>query len=504
MMTTDDVTFVRWELGQSLARYTIIRDCVEQKVKAKGGDYLPAPNPTDRSAENQARYNAYLQRAIFYGVTGRTLGGMVGQVYARDPEITVPTLLQPVVDDATGSGLSLVQLSKDAMAETMAYGRSGIFVDYPKTEAPATRRQQLDGEIRPTFTIYAPESIINWRSERIGGKSRLSLVVLGETYDIEGTFTVEQGKQYRVLRLLNGVYQQFVYRERSVNAFEAPTLGISQIGQSGKLVWAIAEFSTPLDSTGSPFTELPFMFIGSKNNDSTIDEPPLYDLSELNIGHFRNSADYEEASFIVGQPTPWFSGLTEEWVSEVFKGAKILLGSRAAIPLPENSQAGLLQVNPNIMPMEAMQHKEAQMVALGARLVENRAVRRTLGEVKDSNSSETSILASCANNVSSAFTAALVWAGRFVGAAVEGILFKLNTEFALTTMAADERNALIADMQAGAVSWTEVRTALRRAGVVYQNDEQARTEIEKFMEEEAKRTAAAKPVPAVAAKPPQQ
>jgi hypothetical protein len=248
-------------------------------------------------------------------------------------------------------------------------------------------------------------------------------------------------------------------------------------------------------------TEIPFEFIGATNNDSTVDDAPLYDLAELNIGHYRNSADYEEASFIVGQPTPWFSGLTEDWVENVFKG-KIMLGSRAAVPLPENAQAGLLQVNANIMPMEAMKHKEAQMVALGARLVENRQVRRTLGEVKDSNAAETSILASCANNVSSAFTQALVWAGMFMGAGGD-VSFKLNTEFALTSMAAEERNALIADMQAGAISWTEVRTALRRAGVASSDDNAAKTEIQKWLEDAAKREAESKPKPAVSQKPPQ-
>ncbi len=496
---TDDVTFVRRELVEALPRYMLIRDCIGQTVKNKGELYLPKPNPSDRSEENNLRYEAYIERAVFYGVTGRTLGGMVGQVYARDPEIKVPDLLKVVVDDATGTGLSLIQLSKDAMREAVAIGRDGIFVDYPQTNGPTTRKQQLDGEIRPTMTIYNSENITNWRHTKRGGKAVLSLVVLSEMRDIEGEFEVKQERQYRVLRLMAGwVYQMAVYRETptaqaSANPFLAGAV---------KKTWQIVEGPlTPVGSDGKPMTEIPFNFIGAINNDSTIDEPPLYDLSELNIAHYRNSADYEEASFIVGQPTPWFSGLTEDWVDEVLEG-EVLLGARGAVMLPENSQAGLLQVSPNIMPMEAMKHKEAQMVALGARLVENRAVRRTLGEVKDANASETSILASCANNVSAAFTSALVWAGRFMGAATDGISFKLNTEFALTTMPADERNALIADMQAGAVSWTEVRTALRRAGVVFQSDEDARTEIEKWQEAEAKREAAKKPVPAAAQRPP--
>lgn len=492
----DDVSFVRKELSDVLIRYGIIRDCVQQTVKARGDKYLPRPNPTDKTAANSARYTAYIERAVFYGVTGRTLGGMVGQVYARDPEITVPELLKPVVADATGSGLSLIQLSKDSMRETMSLGRGGIFVDYPKVAGATTRKQQLAGEVRPTFTIYTAENIPNWRTVRRGSRTLLGLVVLLENVDIEAEFEVTTIKQYRELRLIGGVYVQRIWQER-------PQKASNPFVTAETMAWEIIEETTPLDSTGFPFTELPFNFIGSTNNDSAVDEAPLYDLSELNIAHYRNSADYEEASFIVGQPTPWFSGLTQDWVDDVLKG-EILLGARAAVPLPENSQAGLLQVQANIMPMEAMKHKEAQMVALGAKLVENRAVRRTLGEVKDANASETSILADCANNVGAAFTAALVWAAKFVGASTAEISFKLNTEFALTTMPADERNCLIADMQAGAVSFTEVRTALRRAGVVFQDDATAKTEIAKWLKESAALEAQKKPVPAVANKPPQQ
>lgn len=494
---TDDVTFVRAELTAVLPRYLKIRDCIEQKVKDKGSAYLPKPSPTDLSQANTERYTAYLERAIFYGVTGRTLNGMVGQVYARDPETTVPDLLKVMAQDATGSGLSLIQLSKDMLRDTMAVGRGGIFTDYPKTSGPTTRKQQLEGEIRPTLTIYAPENIINWRLSKRGGKQVLSLVVLLEYVDVTGNFSITQLKQYRVLRLVDGVYHQEVWQEKDDPA--TPTNPFLQRAKA----WVVVEQSIPLDSSGFPFIDIPFTFIGATNNDPTIDEPPLYDLSELNIGHYRNSADYEEACFIVGQPTPWFSGLTEDWVNDVLQG-EVLLGSRAAVPLPENSQAGLLQVEANIMPMEAMKHKEAQMVALGARLVENRAVRRTASEANQANAAETSILASCANNVSAAFTQALVWAARFVGVASDGIKFALNTEFALTTMPADERNALIADMQAGSVTWTEVRTALRRAGIVYQDDATAKAEIDKFMEEQAKLAAAGKPpVVAAANKPPQ-
>ncbi len=91
---------------------------------------------------------------------------------------------------------------------------------------------------------------------------------------------------------------------------------------------------------GTNWDRIPFSPIGSENNDPMPDKPPMEDLAHLNIGHYRNSADYEEACFIAGQPTPWASGLTEDWVKDVMKGT-MYLGSRGIIPLPVNGACGL-------------------------------------------------------------------------------------------------------------------------------------------------------------------
>jgi len=495
----DDITYVNSALTKVLPRYQKVRDCVEQTVKDKATVYLPEPSTEMDATARAERYAAYLLRAVFYAVTARTLLGMVGQIYARPPQIQVPALLQSMEADATGSGLSLQQLSVDTMYDVMACGRAGLYVDYPALDTPATVAQTQRGEVKPTFTTYIPESIINWRTKVRGSKIVLSLVVLKETIDKPGQWNSEQIVQYRELRLLQtlvdgvlrDVYTVTVYQEEDVAA-PVQTLGIEKSSTATTRQWKSVSVATPRDARGKPFDTIPFTFVGSMNNDAAVDELPLYDLAELNIAHYRNSADYEESCFIMGQPTPWFSGLTVEWVDEVLKG-KVLLGSRSAVLLPENSQAGLLQVQANTMPLEAMKHKEAQMVALGARLVENRAVRRTLGEVQQSNASETSILASCANNVSAAYTWALQWACQFVGADPNDCQFSLNTDFALTNMSAEDRIQLVADLQAGVITFEEARAQLRRVGIATEDDTSALTKITKWLMDAAKRAVAAKP-----------
>lgn len=478
----NNVAFTRAEVMSLKPRWDLIRECLsgDKAVKDKGELFLPKPNAADTSEENRKRYEQYKERAVFYNVTARTLKGMTGQVFARDPVLTIPDLMDVIEDDCDGGGLSLDQQSRKALGLVMAHGRSGLLVDYPKRDTPASAQELADGDVRPNICLYEPWDIINWRQVTIGGKKKLSLVVISERMvtDDDG-YEAKLDSFFRVLRLYDGIYwsETWVWNP-DINDYE------------------LTERIQPLDSTGKPWTEIPFTFIGSENNDPIPDLPPLYDMAVLNIAHYRNSADYEEACFIVGQPTPYFTGLTEDWVANVLKG-QIQLGARAAVPLPENATAGLLQVEPNSMAKEAMEMKELQMVALGAKLVEQKAVQRTATEAGLDSAAETSLLATCAKNVSEAYTCALKWCAMFMGAplpADEGseededgktaekdpndICYELNTDFDISRLSFQDLQQLVASWQANAITFTEMRDNLKRGGIAYQDDEEAKTEME--------------------------
>lgn len=485
-----DVAFVRTELSDLLPRYDQIRDCLELKVKDRGDKYLPRPNSADTSESNKKRFDTYLKRAVFYNVTGRTLGGLSGAIFARDPVIKLPAQLQPIEKDANGSGINLTQEAKEASNLVLAYGRAGLFIDYPTQIGPdgkpivATKAQLDAGLVRPTINLYKPEVIINWRTKKRGAKHILSLVVLSEKWIKEDDgFKLTLEQQYRVLRIgEDDLYTVEIWREgpppNSTGSAETPDAAATVEAPKDKFVRHF-EFM-PTDANGNRLDEIPFTFIGAVNNDPEMDQPPLFDMSELNIAHYRNSADFEEMTFIIGQPTPYFAGLTTEWVKEILNGV-IPLGSRAAVPLPEGATAGLLQVTESQLTLEAMQHKERQMVALGAKLVQENEVARTATEANIENTSETSTLASSAKNVSLAFKFALEWCAVFVGIGEEGIEFELNSDFDLAGMDAAELTAVVGMWQQGLLAWKEARAAAKKAGVATLPDAQAKAQIENEM-----------------------
>lgn len=464
---SQDVTFVRADVRNAQSEWTEVQDCLsgEKAVKAKGATYLPVPDAELGGKTTDSRYKSYITRAVFYGVTNRTLQGLVGQVFGRETDIKFPSELEQLVNDVSGDGVGIEQQAKKTLEYVLAFGRAGILTDFPSTGRALSRADVLGGDFHPTIKLYRPENVINWRTRRYGAKVKLSLVVLKEQVDEndDTAFETEVSTVYRVLRLTEDeTYTVTLYTEDPEARDE--------------IEYVEGETITPTDSEGKAFDHIPFRFVGPENNDPEIDPAPLAPMASLNLAHYRNSADYEDSTFIAGQPTPVFAGLTEEWVNNVMKG-KVYLGSRGGVMLPKGGTADLLQPTMNTMPKEAMDQKEHQMVALGAKLVEDRSIRRTATEARQDEASETSVLSSATKNVNAAYNEGLQDAQKFAGGSGE-ITFKLNSDFDLTSMTPQERMQLVTEWQSEAISFTEMRRGLRRGRIAFQDDDVAKAEIE--------------------------
>ncbi len=127
----------------------------------------------------------------------------------------------------------------------------------------------------------------------MGGKTVLSLVVLKECEEVADPadpFATESVEQYRVLRLLEGAYIQELWR-----------------AVAGKTLTLVARFSPR--RKGAPLTYIPFTFFGAQGNESTVDDPVLYNLALVNLAHYRNTADFEHGVHFTGLPTAVISGV---------------------------------------------------------------------------------------------------------------------------------------------------------------------------------------------------
>lgn len=457
-----DVTFEHAEYAACRDKWALINCVVEGQAAVKAGKttYLPKPNPDDKSTENDTRYKQYLVRAVFYNVTGRTLQGLVGAGFKKSPELK--TSLNYAANDIDGAGVSIYQQSQSVLGSVLSIGRHALLVDYPTTKAPSSMSDMASGKLRATAVSIPAENVINWRLAKVGAEFKLVLVVIKEAKETvaEDGFGVASEDQYRVLRLTEEGYTQELWRKI-------------------KETWQLVERPlVVLDSTGNPWDEIPFTFVGAQNNDASVDSAPLYDLAEINIAHYRNSADYEDSVFFVGQAQPWMSGLTVEWRDHIEKEG-VYVGSRSPILLPEGGAYGIESATPNTLAKEAMDQKESQMVALGARLVQPGAVVKTVAQAEGNNEVEHSVLSLASGNVSAAYSKVLGWMGRFMGETGEA-LYELNKDFAEHHLDPQMLTALIMSWQSGRLPESDLWGQLKKYGVIdpEKTDEEIKEELD--------------------------
>jgi hypothetical protein len=454
------VDFQRPEYAEALPKWDLVDDCDsgQQSIKRETTDYLPKPNPTDLSSENDARYEAYLLRAVFANYCQRTITGLVGQVYSKQPTVKLPPILDQLIDNVDGTGISLDQQSRKAVRSALKTGRGALLVDYPLTSGEVKKADAVAASI----ICYDPKSVINWRIEKVGNQNKYTLIVIEESVtkvDPEDIFRTSMVKQWQVLELIEGVYTRSRWEKVK--------------GVKGEMQFQVIEdsISIPRKGNGQTWDQIPFTFIGANNNDSEIDQSPTYDLAILNIGHYRNSADYEESVFVVGQPMYLISGLTQGWVDENFKEG-FQVGSRRALMLPAGGSGAIVQPAANSLAFEAMRHKEEQMVRLGAKIVEASGVQRTATEAGMDEASENSVLSNVARNVSAAYEQALLWAWEYMESAAgnsDDIVYELNSDYEISALDPQLLAGVIQAWQSGALTESEMRKKLEKTNLAFED-----------------------------------
>jgi hypothetical protein len=485
----------RNEYAMHLWQWDLVADACagEAAVKLFPERYLPKPNPHDKSEDNKLRYSQYVKRAVYYNASGRTLSALLGLAFNQDPTLTLPPPLEFLSTDITGSGLSLVQLAQQCLAEVLQMGRAGVLVDYPQTNGLVSKAQQIAGDSRVIVNFYGARDIINWRSVKRGAKQLTALLVLRETWEEDTQWVAPCMDQYRVLRLIDGDAAYLPWEDSTLSTLNWNGKGrvyTQELWRISSQGWYMHEGpSVVFDGAGNPWDEIPFSFIGAHNNSHYIGPIPLFDLCSLNIAHYRNSADYEDSAYIVGQPQFWMSGMDERWLTDLEEKG-IVVGSRSILPIPVGGSAGVLQAQPNTLARMAMLDKEQQMASLGARLLNNNGVVKTATQQNSEDASAHSVLTLSCNNVSMALSKCLSWAAKFENVTLvanadgdddaDDNSFEINTNFLGTNIDAPTLSALLTMVQAGKLPESDFWQALRNMELIdpEKTDEEIQEELD--------------------------
>lgn len=397
-----------------------------------------------RTHEEQDQYYHRVEKAIYTNYTGRTREGLKGAIFRLPPRIELPPDMEFMLENADGAGQSLTQVSKLAADEVMETGRFGLLADYPMVDEDLTVEQVRRMGLQPHIATYTAESIINWHVHVLNGRRQLGMLVLKENSPVHyDEFTWDYVDRYRVLRLNNSQqYTQQLYDENGD---------------------PITEEIVIRGASGQPFDYIPFHFIGSRDNLPDIDEPILYDIARVNIGHFRNSADQENNLSVHGGGTLVVS---TDMSPEAFQSANpggITVGENAGLILSEGGKAELLQLGSASAIGTEMTHKEQMMVQIGAKII-TKTGQRTAEEARIQATSENSMLDTMVGNIDESFTKVLYDCRAFISPTDAEIVFSLNNDFYADTISPQEIMAMIQGSDAGVMPKIDIVRRLIDAG----------------------------------------
>lgn len=402
-----------------------------------GDVYLPR-----LSAQTVNEYAAYAERAGFFNATGRTLDALTGMIFAKDPQWKLPPAIEPFTTDISLSATNLREFSEQMVEQQIAVGRVGIMADYP-ADVPAgvTVAVAERMNIRPFLRLYKAETILNWRTSIVNSARVLTMVVLQETTDVATSdFVTEEKVQYRVLDLTPEGYRVRIFDD--------------QMDQRSEVF--------PL-MRGQRMNFIPFEILGANSCDDAVQKPPLIDLVDTNLAHYRNSADYEHGLHFTGLPTPYVAGV------QLAEGQTLSLGSMTAWVFPDpQANVGFLEfTGAGLGALEtALKSKEQRMAVLGARmLADDKRTAEAFGTTELKTAGERSVLASISRSASDAMTRALNWMARWVGAP-EDAEFTLNTDFGASRMQPQMLTALMGAYQGDAIPLSVLFDNLQRGEII--------------------------------------
>ena len=388
----------------------------QQAVMERGTEYV-----SQLDTQSPAQYAEYLKRGLFFNGMARSVQGMVGASFRRPPSIEAGAAVD-LLADVTLTNLPFESVAKDAMREVLTVGRYGLLCDYSEEEG------------RPYLSPYTAENIINWRIERLGGRSVVTMVVLrelGHIVDPTDTYKLEARERIRVLSLDDGLYTVRVYAK------------IKNSTNSERYV-QVEELRPTIQ--GQDLKYIPFVCCNSNTIGMTTERPPLLDLVNVNLHHWRLSCDYNHGLHYTGLPTPVAAGFPKS-----NEGYRIGPGT-AWWSESHDAKASFLEFKGEGLGTmrDALAEDEAKMAALGGRLLEKpKHAAEAAAAIRLRTAGDQATLAGITEGLDRGLTQAVGLLNAWMGVLPEGVEVILNKDFFGEAMSADEAVKLMQIVQAG-------------------------------------------------------
>lgn len=413
---------------------------------------------------NTLRVQSYWSRGRFFNATGRTHESNGGMVYSNEPVVELAPKLQYLEDNTDGAGSGLREVVQKTLDDTASIGRYGTLVDMPsqKTNDEGNQRKPtLDEnampENSPRWIQYTAEQIIYFRLS--GDSMSVDEIRLIEEISVKkdgSEFEWETKKQIRRLVMIDNVYHNQLYNEK---------------------MELIAGTDIAPKANGKNLREIPFQFFGADDNSPQYSKIPLYDLANINLGHFVLDCDNRDNLHFHGQGmTNVFTDMTTSEFQEANPNG-LDVGAKGRNLFNQGDNVELLQLEATGAIPAEMLRDEQRMIMSGAQLVTNASSTQTLGAKEIEVSTSTSTLKRIVFNVSDGVNQLLKWTALFLGETGESS-YQLNTDFVTDNMTPEMLAKHMELVQGGVLPKATLYEAARKVGFTKLDDETLKEQAE--------------------------
>jgi hypothetical protein len=293
--------------------WCFVEDCYQGTHAVRSGSttYLPK-----NEAEDQKDYAQRLARATFYNAYRRTVDGLVGTAFRKDPILTmdVPVEIRGqeekrdannqvtqeykagLAEDIDMQGTHLTVFAKKVFRNAVHQGHAFIYVDYPKedqqtksTESPDyTLADKAADPSRPYWVSYRADQALNWRWEYVAGHVKITQVTFREvSTEADGEFGEKQVVRYRVLR--PGSWKLFRETNRKTARGDA-RITLEDQGET-----SFPDF-------------IPLAVVYGNEVEPMVSRPTCLDLADLNVEHYQVRSDLRHTMHWSSIPILWARG----------------------------------------------------------------------------------------------------------------------------------------------------------------------------------------------------
>ena len=378
---------------------------------------------------------------------------MAGAAMRKPPAINFPKPLIDYIDDIDLKGTSLFEFIHKVLTETLISGRCSLVVD-----------RHYNG--RAYLTLYNAESFINWRVE--DGLPVMATFAEEIDYSEDG-WSHEQKTQYRIFEMNDDGFLKVRVAEEYLPEKDMPG--------GFRILYEIIP-----SVRGEPMSKLPVVVVNTMGSSYfDVDRPPLLDLTNLSLAHYRASSDLEHGRHFTALPQGWITGVDPD---EHTSG--IVIGSSSAWLIPnESARVGYLEfTGAGLGSLEnSLKEKEAMMAVVGARLLEGgKAGVESADETKVKQNIETSVLSNVVMSVQNGIIKALRYLVDWEGGDTEEVSVEMNMDFVNVRLPHQEIIALVQAYQMGGLSMDTLLYNLKQGEVIPHDvsieDERDKIELE--------------------------